>query len=104
MDKYFWKNEPKSKRNYDIEDFLFEKIKKATEKYDASSSDILNACIKSMLKADTLDITKVTENEFYGPHTFYVLESNIVGLTKLNTLYGISIRRLVNLAILNYLE
>ena len=95
FDKYFWKREKKIKRNYDIEDSLFEKMKQATEIYDAGIADIFNENIK---------LYETKETDLYEAHTFYILESNVTGLEKLNAKYGVSIRRLVNIAIRNAFE
>ena len=56
LDKYFWKKENKIKRNYDIEDHLFEKMKGATQVYDASVADIFNACIMELIESQDIEL------------------------------------------------
>lgn len=104
LEKYFWKREEKVKRNYDIEDALFDKLKEATDIYDAGIADIFNACIMELVKSENIQLYETKESDTYAAHTFYVLESNIVGLEKLNAKYGVSIRKLVNIAIRNVFE
>ena len=58
LDKYFWKKENKIKRNYDIEDHLFEKMKGATQVYDASVADIFNACIMELIESQDIELNK----------------------------------------------
>ena len=70
LDKYFWKKENKIKRNYDIEDHLFEKMKGATQVYDASVADIFNACIMELIESQDIELSKVMEaalllNQFF---------------------------------------
>jgi len=45
-----------------------------------------------------------SEGERTAPHTILIWESNVEGLEKLNTKYGVSIRKLVNIAIRNVFE
>ncbi len=104
LDKYFWKKENKIKRNYDIEDHLFEKMKGATQVYDASVADIFNACIMELIESQDIELYETKETDPYAAHTFYILESNVAGLEKLNAKYGVSIRKLVNIAIRNVFE
>lgn len=104
FDKYFWKREKKIKRNYDIEVSLFEKMKQATEIYDAGIADIFNACVKELIHSENIKLYETKETDLYEAHTFYILESNVTGLEKLNAKYGVSIRRLVNIAIRNAFE
>lgn len=101
MERYFWNRERKVKRNYEIEDSLFEMMVDAASMYDASAADILNACVKELLTSEKVNIYKSSELETYSAHTFYLLESNIIGLENLNVKYGVSIRKLVNIAIRN---
>ncbi len=104
LEKYFWKKEKKIKRNYDIEDQLFEKMRDATQVYDAGVADIFNACIMELIKGENITLYETKETDPYTAHTFYILESNVAGLEKLNVKYGVSIRKLVNIAIRNVFE
>ena len=104
LEKYFWKREDKIKRNYDIDDVLFEKMRYATDIYDAGIADIFNACIMELIQNEDVRLYETKESDTYAAHTFYVLESNVAGLEKLNAKYGVSIRKLVNIAIRNVFE
>lgn len=101
LEKYFWNKEKKVKRNYEIEDSLFELMVNATNIYDASIADIFNACVKELIASENINIYAASETDIYTAHTFYLLESNMIGLEKLNSKYGVSIRKLVNIAVRN---
>lgn len=76
-------------------------MRDATQVYDAGVADILNACIMELIEHEDITLYKSKETDPYAAHTFYILESNVAGLEKLNEKYGVSIRKLVNIAIRN---
>jgi len=104
FDERFRKRQMRFRRNYDIIDDLYKKMEEVSEIYDATIPDIFNVCIEELVSSENIVLYEKSEGERTAPHTILIWESNVEGLEKLNTKYGVSIRKLVNIAIRNVFE
>lgn len=104
FDEKFNRREPKIRRNYEVEDKLYSKLEELTKVYEASVTDLINACLEKLVKTEDIKLYKKEENEILVTHTMLIRESNIIGLEKIKDKYGVSIYKLVNIAIKNVLN
>lgn len=104
FDGKFRKKQKRLRRNYDIIDDLYAQMEKIAEEYDATVPDIFNVCIEELIQTENIVLYGKAEGETTTPHTILIWESNVAGLEKLNAKYGVSIRKLVNIAIRNVFE
>lgn len=103
FDRKLYKKCNKLRRNYEIDEFLYNELTKLTNIYDASLADLINVSIEYLIKSDNVVLYEKDVSENSVSHTVLVRESNVVGLEKLKEKYGISISKLVNIAIKNAL-
>ena len=103
FDSAFIKRENKIRRNYEIENSLYLKLEELSKIYDASITDLINECLANLIKTENIALYKKNENELLVTHTLLIRESNLLGLEKLKEKYGVSIYKLVNIAIRNVL-
>ena len=106
FDNKFYKREKRIRRNYEIDDSLYTRLEEYSTIYEASVADLINACIENLINNDNGDITvyEKDEREISVLHTILIRESNIKGLDTLKDKYGLSIYKLVNIAIKSTLE
>lgn len=105
LDKYLLKKEKMIQKKIDIDNNLYEALESiANKEYDASINKIVNIAIIELIKTEDINIYKRDENELSEPHSFLIRESSYLELEKLREKYGISVRKLVNIAINNVLN
>ena len=100
----FPKREQKIRRNYEIEDGLYNRFEDLTTIYEATVGDLLNLALELFIKKGQVHLAEKEPNEIIVTHTFKIRESNISGLDTLKDKYGISIYKMVNLAIRDFLK
>ena len=104
FDTVFRKRENKIRRNYEIEDSLYSKLEELAKVYDASVTQLINECLAYLIETENIAIYQKDDNELSVTHTLLVRESNLSGLESLKSKYGVSIGKLVNIAIRNVLS
>lgn len=105
LDKYLLKKENTIAKKINIDNSLYEKLGEIANKtYDASINKIVNVAILELIRTEDINIYKKQENEISEPHSFLIRESSYMMLEKLREKYGVSICRLVNIAINNALN
>ena len=104
FDDIFKKRENKIRRNYEIEDRLYSELEELAKVYDASVTELINACLAHLIETENIVLYQKDDNELLVTHTILVRESNLSGLEKLKSKYGVSIYKLVNIAIRNVLN
>ena len=104
IDKRFQQREKKHRRNYEIEDRLYTELENLSKIYDASVPDLINASVEYLIETENIAVYKKDKYEITPTHTILMRESNLVGLEELKAKYGVSIYRLVNIAIRNVLQ
>jgi len=104
FDHIFRKRENKLRRNYEIEDSLYSKLEELSKIYDASVTDLINECLLHLIETENIRLYEKDPTEISVTHTLLIRESNLVGLEQLKGKYGVSIFKLVNIAIRNVLH
>jgi len=104
IDRYFSRREAKSRRNYEIEDLIYTELEGLTKIYDASTGDLINAAIRFLIETEDIANYVKDPGEITVTHTIMVKQSNLIGLEELKAKYDISIYKLVNIAIRNFLR
>ena len=104
FEQTFKKRENKIRRNYEIEDSLYCRLEELSKVYDASVTDLINECLSNLIKTENIRLYEKDSNEISVTHTLLIRESNLSGLEKLKEKYGVSIFKLVNIAIRNVLN
>lgn len=105
LDKYLLKKEKTIQKKIVIDNSLYEKLEElANNKYDASVNKIVNVAIIELINTEEINLYKKKENEISVSHSFLIRESSYLKLEKMREKYGISICRLVNIAINNALN
>ena len=104
FEKKFSKKEDKYRRNYEIDDTLYSRLEElANTTYDATVTDLINACLEYLIETENIDLYKKDKQEITLMHTVNIKESNLTGLERLKGKYGVSICKLVNISIRNVL-
>lgn len=104
FDRFFIK-ENLIRKTIEIDNNLYEELKKISEnKYDASVNKLINASIEELISTENLKVYVRDKNEISLKHTLLIRESLVKALDDLKEKYGISVYKLVNIAIYNSLE
>lgn len=104
-DKLYSINNKAITRSINIDDALYEKVKKLSVKvYDAKISDIINVAIEEYIERDNPNFYGKLENETVSYRNLKLRKSNIKKLNEYHKKTGISITRLINGAISEFLE
>ena len=101
----FYKKERWVRKSVEIEGRLYDKLKEISDKeLDASINKIIDACIDGLEMADKLVIYKREKDEINVARSTIIRESIYKKLENMREKYGISISKLVNIAIRTGLE
>ena len=104
FDQKSHKREKKYRRNYEIDDSLYVRLEQLSTIYDATVTDLVNASLEHLIESEQISLYKKAANDFSVTHTLLIRESNLAGLEDLKAKYGVSIYKLVNIAIKNVLD
>ena len=104
FDEKFHKREKKYRGDYDIDDSLYVRLDQLSTVYDATITDLVNASLEHLIESEKISLYKKADNDFSVTHTLLIRESNLAGLEELKAKYGVSIYKLVNIAIRNALD
>mgnify|MGYP000869873204 FL=1 len=101
----FWKKDDLIQKTFEIESNLFDEIEYLSENvYDASISKIINACVDYLIETENIKLYPKNENELTTKHSIILRKYSLDNLDKLKNKYGISIYKLINIAIKNVLD
>lgn len=101
----FWAKEKWIKKSAEIEGKLYDRLKEISEKeLDASINKIIDACINDLKLEEKVVIYKKEENDISVARSIIIRESMYKKLEEMREKYGISISKLINIAIRNGLE
>ena len=99
FEKYLLKRDKLLNRRIEIDVSLYEELERFTKVYDGSINKLVNIAIIDLIANRKVDIYKRPEDERTEPHNFTIRESSYKELEKMKNEYGISIFKLVNIAI-----
>lgn len=89
------------RRRIEIDNTLYEELLNIVAEYDADISELVNIAIEELLKTEKVELYQRVENEIVEAHNFSLKETLYRNLEKLKSKYGISIYKLINIAIYN---
>lgn len=96
----FYKRDILIQRTVEIDSSLFDQIDYLSSKvYDASISKIINACLDELIEKEKIELYERKESEIALKHTIIIRKSTLNGLENLKSRYGLSLNRLINMAI-----
>lgn len=96
----FYTKEEWVRKSTELESSLYERIKEISEnELDASVNKIIDACIDEFNINDKIVIYKKDKEEIYVARSIIIRESMYEKLEDMRQKYGISITKLVNIAI-----
>ncbi len=103
--KRFYTKEKWVKKSAEIEGKLYDRIKEIAEnELDASVNKIIDACVDDLKLEDKVVIYKKDKNEINVARSIIIRESVYKKLENLREKYGISISKIINIAIKAGLE
>lgn len=104
-DKLYKRNNKTVPKSINIDDSLYENIRKATEKiYDAKLSDIINVAIEEYIERNNPTYYEKPKMEGVTYRNIMLRKDNIKKLNEYHKKTGISFTRLVNSAIKEFFE
>lgn len=104
FDKYLLKKDKLLKRRVEIDSSLYEKLVELTEVYDASINKMVNLAIIELIETENVKIYEKPDNEITESHNFAIRETSYEKLETLKNKYGLSIYKMINIAIYNALN
>ena len=102
-DKY-GKREKTYRRSYYIDNVLLTKLEELSKIYRAKVPDFINDSAELLIKSENIEVYDRGKNELSLKYTVLVRESVLQGLDDLSQRYGISLSKLVNIALRNMLN
>ena len=92
-------------KSINLEDRLYTRLKEIVDKdYDATISDIINVCIEDLLSAGNVKYYAKPEDEITIYRSVMIRKENVEALNKITQETGISLTRLVNIAMKEFLD
>lgn len=101
----FWPKDKLVQKTIEIESNLYDEIEYLSENvYDASISKIINACIDELIQNENVKLYTKEDNELFTKHSLILRKSSLENLEKLKDKYGISVYKLIHIAIKNVIN
>lgn len=101
----FWKKDELIQRTIEIESSVYDKIEYLSENiYDASVSKLINACIDELIQTENVHLYKKDDDELFTKHSLILRKNSLEGLNSLKEKYGISVYKLIHIALKNVLS
>ena len=105
IDRLYKKTNKTVKHTINIEDKLYSKLKQFINKnYDASFSEVLNVCIEEYILKNKITFYEKPKLESVTYRSIMIRKENLENLIKIYKKTGISVTRLVNASIKDFLE
>ena len=105
IDRLYSINNKTVKKSINIDDSLYKKLMKFTKKnYDATISDMINVCIEDLLSTGSVKYYAKPEDEITIYRSVMIRKENAEALNKKTQETGISLTRLVNIAMKELLD
>ena len=105
IDRLYSINNKTVKKSINIDDSLYKRLMRYTKKnYDATISDMINVCIEDLLSTGSVKYYAKPEDEITICGSVMIRKENAEALNKITQETGISLTRLVNIAMKEFLD
>lgn len=105
IDRLYSINNKTVKKSINIDDSLYKRLMRYTKKnYDATISDMINVCIEDLLSTGSVKYYAKPEDEITIYRSVMIRKENAEALNKITHETGISLTRLVNIAMKEFLD
>ena len=105
VDRLYKKGNYTVQKSLNLEDKLYTRLKEIVDsKYDATFSDVVNICVEEMIAKGDVKYYAKPEGEIVIYRSIMMRKNNMEALCKLNRKTGISVTRLINIAIKEFLD
>lgn len=105
VDRLYSINNKTVKKSINIDDSLYKRLMRFTKKnYDATFSEVMNVCIEEYVYENKPSFYEKSENETVTYRSIMIRKENLNNLQKLHKKTGISVTRLLNCAVKEFLE
>lgn len=105
IDRLYSINNRTMKKTVNIDDSLYKRLMKYTKKnYDATFSEIVNVCIEEYIDKNSPSFYAKPELETVTYRSIMIRKENLNNLQKMYKRTGISVTRLFNCALKEFLE
>ena len=105
IDRLYSINNKTVKKSINIDDSLYKRLMRFTKKnYDATISDMINVCIEDLLSTGSVKYYAKPEDEITIYRSVMIRKENAEALNKITQETGISLTRLVNIAMKEFLD
>lgn len=99
LDDKYGRREKLYRRSYNIDSSLLTRLEDLSKIYRARIPDFINDSVEELIQSGEIVVYERDEGELSIKYTVLMRESNLQGLEVLNRRYGISLSKLVNIAI-----
>ena len=103
FDEKYGKREKTYRRSYYLDNDLLSQLEELSKIYRAKIPDFINDSVENLIKTESIEVYDRDKNELSVKYTVLMRESVLSGLDDLTQRYGISISKLVNIAVRNML-
>ncbi len=105
IDRLYKKDNSTVQKSINLEDKLYTELKQLVEnEYDATISDVINACIEDLISSGNIKYYAKPEGEITIYRSIMIRKENVKALNKITKETGISLTRLVNIAMKEFLD
>ena len=105
IDRLYSSTNKTIKKSINIDDSLYKKLMKFTKKnYDATFSEVINVCIEEYIYENKPYFYEKPENETVTYRSIMIRKENLSNLQKLHKKTCISVTRLLNCAVKEFLD
>ena len=105
IDRLYKKDNSTVQKSINLEDKLYTELKQLVEnEYDATISDVINACIEDLRSSGNIKYYAKPEGEITIYRSIMIRKENVKALNKITKETGISLTRLVNIAMKEFLD
>lgn len=105
ISKLYSINNKTMKKTINIEDTLYDRLMKFVKKnYDATFSEVINVCIEEYIEKDKPSFYEKPKRETVTYRSIMIRKENLKDLQKMYKKSGISVTRLLNGAVKEFLE
>ena len=105
IDRLYPINNMAIKRTINIDDSLYNRLMNFTKKYyDATFSEVINVCIEDYIEKNKPSFYDKPKLETVTYRSIMIRKENLINLQEMHNKTGISVTRLLNCAVKEFLE